>query len=235
MPVLEEILDTDARRAGGNNIGLEPRKSRAREQDEYPIPEGMPGNAPQRKRGRPKGSTSTNKSSVNTSVPSLTVSTWERITAITLNWGSAIVALRFVGDGKYTMTQYEAECAAKGLVVWMFQYKQIRDLAIMTDFGGPTGAVVKGFMPYISRVFIREFITNVLSGQPLSQSIRARKPKTQQSRTQFNGGVTGTEPRTAPAAGPLFSNNGGDGSSNGHTSESTTPRFLVEDNWRNDG
>lgn len=112
-----------------------------------------------RRRGRPPNS----RSKVNT-IPLATEKLWVEGAAIILSTTSALFAAKVMSDTKYVMTPAESRSAAGGVVYVLFQYKQIREFALLVRTDSPTAVIVKGFWPYISRVFVKDIIENVIAG-----------------------------------------------------------------------
>lgn len=115
-----------------------------------------------RRRGRPPNSPNS-RSKTNT-IPLATEKLWVEGAAIILSTTSALFAAKVMMDNKYVMTAAESRSAAGGVVYVLFQYKQIREFALLVRTDSPTAVIVRGFWPYISRVFVKDIIENVIAG-----------------------------------------------------------------------
>lgn len=131
-----------------------------------------------RRRGRPPKSTNAKTS---TQAEAWVIVTFE----IVLGLGTGILATN-LKDAKYKMTKAEAESAAKGIVYVLYQYKQFREFAAMVNPKSNYYIVAKAFWPYISRVFMKEVIDNVVSGFTLSKSAGRKSGQSEQSNRQSN-------------------------------------------------
>lgn len=202
--VEENDGETDNQRASSpNNISFGFRNKTKAEEIKIP-----------RQRGRPRGSTnrtSNTKSKSTTGVEQL----WSEGAAIILGFTSAAFAMRIMNDRKYIMTEAEAKSAASGLIYCLFQYKQIRDFALATKIDTPWAIALKGFWPYLSRVFIKDIIENVIMG--FSQP----KPKRPNAGRNSAG-----EPKSAP---------NGDANVSSENGDNFNPAIVLRPNWRDDG
>lgn len=170
--------------------------------DNIEIPEGLPGSKTKRPpfskpeeikiprpRGRPRGSTNSRSKTNSNSIPTATEKMWREGAALLLGSASTIFALKVLGNPKYIMKQQEAESAAAGLIYCLFQYKQIRDFALATKLDTPWAIALKGFWPYLSRIFVEDIINYVIMG--FSQS---SKPRQSKQSTGSNSSANGQQP-----------------------------------------
>lgn len=162
--------------------------------NDFDIPDGLigsknPKQPPQRKapepipvvkrrRGRPPNSA--NKSHT---IPLATEKLWVEGAAIILSTTSALFAAKVMSDTKYVMTSAESRSAAGGVVYVLFQYKQIREFALLVRTDSPTAVILRGFWPYISRVFVKDIIENVITGLVIPK----RQSKSEPTGNKSNG------------------------------------------------
>lgn len=131
-----------------------------------------------KRRGRPPNSTkrvSNSKSANQTSAEK----TWVLGGSLVLSFSSLFFAVRIMNNNKYAMTKQEADSAAAGIIYVLFQYKTIREFAIATRWDSPYAVLIKGFWPYLSRVFVKELIESVISGISPESPTRQSKPKSE--------------------------------------------------------
>lgn len=148
--------------------------------DKFDIPDGFPGsknprNKPAdksgfqkpeeikipRRRGRPPGTGNTRSKTKSTSgVEQM----WTEGAALILGIATTTFAFKVMQNKKYVMTEQEAKSAASGLIYCLFQYKTIREFALATRIDTPWAVALRGFWPYLSRVFVQDLITNVILG-----------------------------------------------------------------------
>lgn len=112
-----------------------------------------------RKRGRPPGSGTKSKSrTTDTAAEKF----WTELTALGLNLTSVFIAVKVARNQKVIMTKAEAEAAAKALMLVAFKYKQFRELALIVNTDNDWAIIARGFWPYVSRLFIKEIIDDLL-------------------------------------------------------------------------
>lgn len=164
--------------------------------DKFDIPDGLPGSKnprnragfqkPEeikipRRRGRPPGSGNTRSKTKSTSgVEQM----WTEGAALILGISTTTFALKVMQNPKYIMSEQEAKSAASGLIYCLFQYKSIREFALATRIDTPWAVAIRGFWPYISRVFVQELITNVILGFN-----KPAKPKPERNTGRDNNGT----------------------------------------------
>lgn len=172
-----------------------------------------------RRRGRPPGSTNRNTSSKTKSTTGVE-QMWSEGAALILGITSAAFATNVMGNRKYVMTEAEAKSAATGLIYCLFQYKQIREFALATKLDTPWAIALRGFWPYLSRVFVKDIIENVIMGfnQPKQPK---QKPVTRDAGSS-NIGVPNTG---SNGTGNVPSENG----------DNFNPTIVLGANWRSDG
>lgn len=199
------------------------------DEGKFEIPDGFPGSKnprskpgfekpPEikipRKRGRPPGSgTSTRGRPKSTSgVEQM----WTEGAALILGLATTTFAFKVMQNKKYVMTEQEAKSAASGLIYCLFQYKTIREFALATRIDTPWAIALKGFWPYVSRVFVQDIITNVIMG--FSQPNKSGK----QSRSNAGHNNVGTAERQPNP-------NGNDNAENG---DKLPDAIILRHNWR---
>lgn len=116
-----------------------------------------------RRRGRPPGNSNTSTRSKSKSTSGVE-QMWSEGAALLLGLATTTFAFKVMRNKKYVMTEQEAKSAASGLIYCLFQYKTIREFALATRIDTPWAIALKGFWPYISRVFVQDIITNVIMG-----------------------------------------------------------------------
>lgn len=166
-----------------------------------------------RKRGRPPGS-GTNARKNPTEIQVWVVD----VVATGYAFTAAIIAAQVFNNPKYKMTATEAKSAAAATVEVAFHYKEIRELATRFNPRSDYAILLKGFMPYLNRVFISEVLNYVISGLFVSKS---------------GTKSAGTKPTSQPN-----SNNGNaavGNESNGSNNQSPIPSINLSPEWRNDG
>lgn len=167
-----------------------------------------------RRRGRPPGSGNIRSKNSN-SIPTSTQKMWEEGAAIILGSASTIFALQVMRSQKYIMRESEAKAAAAGLVYCLFQYKQIREFALATKLDTPWAIALKGFWPYLSRVFVEDIINYVILG-----FTKPGQSKSGQSTRSNNNGSTQSS----------GSNNGNDNAADGYKFPDA---IIIRPDWRN--
>lgn len=117
-----------------------------------------------RKRGRPVGSKNNSSKTKTTSDSTQPEKFWISASALGLNWASLLAAGYIFHDKKFIMSRQEAEAAAKGIMIVAFRYQQFRDFAVIVNGNSDMAVIVKGFMPYLTRVLFKDLITDVFNG-----------------------------------------------------------------------
>jgi hypothetical protein len=167
-----------------------------------------------RRRGRPPGSTNRNTSSRTKSTTGVE-QLWSEGAALILGFSSAVLAQQIMNNRKYVMTEAEAKSAATGLIVCLFQYKQIREFALATKIDTPWAIALRGFWPYLSRVFVKDIIENVIMG--------FNKPKQPERNTGRNSNRESN-------SGPIRSSNVPP-----ENGDNFNPSIIIGTDWRDDG
>lgn len=180
-----EILDEESENALDDEISTGLNRSK-RQND---TPEILSSTTPPKRRGRPRGST--NRSTAKPSL-SFTEKQWSDGAALILGLATTYFAMSFMHDAKYVMTKQEAQSAASGIVYCLFQYNSVREFATKTRLDGPVAVLAKGFWPYISRVFVKDMIENVIAGLAVSQRQSGPRPNNPGPKTNSTGGSPNT-------------------------------------------
>lgn len=200
-------------------------------EDDIEIPKGFPGSAGfrkpnvldasdipvvKRRRGRPPGSGTSRKTSPTE------VQTWVvDIVAGGYAFTAAILAMKVFNDPKYKMTPQEAKSAAQASVEVAFHYKQIRELAATVNPKSDYMIILKGFMPYLNRVFISEVVNYVLTGFIVQQPKSAGRKQSGPEPRRESHGANGTA--------------SGDGRVGGDSTDGTIPSVALAPDWRDIG
>lgn len=123
-----------------------------------------------RKRGRPRGSTNTRKSTTD-------IQGWY-IDGLGLGLilASGYLIAKPFNNPKYMMTTAEAKNAAVAIMTVSVRYKQVRDLMAVVNLDSDVGIIIKGFIPYIMRAFLKEVIEDVVSGFFVSKPAGRERP-----------------------------------------------------------
>lgn len=170
-----------------------------------------------RKRGRPPGSGSGAKKNPTE------IQVWVvDIVATGYAFAAAILAAQVFNNPKYKMTVSEAKSAATATVEVAFHYKQIREIAASINPKSDYMILLRGFLPYLNRVFISEVLNYVVSGLFVSKS-PAGKPATNSAgiaRDDKSSGSTPGNARTEPV---------------GNNGQSAIPSINLDAEWRNVG
>ena len=204
----------------------------------YSRPESIDIDNPQRvykRRGRPVGSGRKTTKSQNTRPEQF----WINLTSTGLGFATAVMAAKVFQDAKYRMTKTEAESAANALMLVLFKYKWMRDVAVLVNFDNDWGIIAKGFFPYLNRVFLQEIIQDVIAGLfvPTGQQQPKQRQQFQQPKS---GGISGsTEPISNPTPQPIGKSETGKSTGSGNSvydngrSEFTVPESILgTGDWR---
>lgn len=163
MVKLQDIIEkSDAESNDDVSDELESENKSTKERYTEPTPINIP-----KRRGRPPGSHNANTRSKTTSSKSNLTSVekqWAEIAAIGVGLVSMGFSLQVMNNPKFIMTPDEARSAANGIVYVLFQYKQIREFAMMSNMDSPYMVLIRGFMPYLTRVFLKDMVDYVVSG-----------------------------------------------------------------------
>ena len=184
-----------------------------------------------RGRGRPPGSGTSNKR--NARGDTQPEQFWIRSTALGLNWASLLMASYIFHDKKYIMTRVEAEAAGKSLMIVAFHYKTFRDIAVTVNGDSDWAILLKGFMPYLSRILLKDLMEDVLSGLTFSGTKQRKSPRNggNTNSTSYRGnGTTGAD---VGKSNDGFSERYDAGGTDKNNVLSFTPKIDGPVDWRN--